>query len=89
MTARLKPYYFVPITKKLAKAYDKASREVLDFARFKAGDEKLDDLTKFPALEKLCDALFLIKCGAIECDLTDCLPDGLGDEGIILKLNIE
>lgn len=87
--AGLKPYYFMPITKKLAKVYNQASREVLAFARFKAGDAKLDNLSKYPALEKLCDALFLVNCGAIECDLTDCLPDGLGDEGIVLKLNVE
>lgn len=87
--ARLKTYYFMPITKRLAKTYNQASKEVLAFARFKSGDADLDDLTKYPSLEKLCDAFFLIKSGAIECGLTDCLPEGLGDEGLILKLNIE
>lgn len=83
--ARLKTCHFLKMTPELKRLEDAVYKDILAFARFKKGDPHLENL--HPCLEELCDAIILIRSGAIEVESTDCLPFVPGD-GIILKLNL-
>lgn len=85
--AKLQQVFLLPITAKLRRLQDTTYREVLAFARTITGRSDLQGLTDHPELEQLCDALFLIKSGAMEIEYTDSLTDKVG-EGIVLKLNV-
>lgn len=87
MKAKFTTFYVMPMTPQLKRLQNVTYKEVLRFAKMERPD--LENLADYPELEALCDALILVRSGAIQTELTDCLPDGMGDEGIILKLNIE
>ncbi len=84
--ARLESYFVMKITPDLRRIQDEVYREVLGFARFMTGKEDLENIEGVPELEQFCDALFLIRSGALQCLFADYLPDHDG-ESIMLKMN--
>lgn len=87
MEAKFSTFYVLPMTPQLKRLQDSIYKEVLQFA--KMGQPGLENLADCPELEQFCDCLLLVHSKALEVDYTDSLPDGLGDEGIILKLRLE
>lgn len=80
----LRHYYLLPISEKLRKIYDDSCFEVLSLWRKQPGRENLEVMPE--EIESLCDAYFLIRSGAISCELVDYHP-GVENEAVIIGIN--
>lgn len=73
----IRHYYLLPINEEIRKLYDDSCFEILSLWRAKTGKQNIEVVPK--EIEALCDANFLLKSGAISCELVDYHPSVKGD----------